>query len=135
MAHQSVRQRFKNLSKDQSGSTLVETVMSIPIVFLIFGMVLATTAVAIGLMSQVSSGAGAARVASQAMDDLSKAQNCVEVNALTADYDNPEDSDYSTTFSSYSCLPGESFPLTLEVKKKDGSKVLYSKTVTMAVKS
>lgn len=135
MAQQSVRQRFKKLSKDQSGSTLIETVISIPIVFLIFGMVLATTAVTIALMGQVTAGAGSARIANQAMDDLSKAQNCVEIDALTADYSTPEDNDYTTAFSNYDCIPGESFPINIEVKKANASKVLYSKTVTMAVKS
>lgn len=133
MAKNSRRQRFKNLSEDESGSTLVETVVSIPLIALLFGLILASVGVSIVLMGQVTAGAGAARTASHVMDELSTANNCVEVDAITADYSDPSNRKYITNFDSYTCVDGESFPIALEVEKSEGSRVFYSKTLTIMV--
>ena len=125
--------RRRASAADESGFTLIEIVIAIPIVFLVLGLVLSSVGVTLGLMGQVTKSAGAARTATAVVDELDSARSCAEiryiVNRATAAN---ADEKYAVSFSEYSCAPRVPFRLDLEVKEAAGSRVYFSKSMTLA---
>ena len=125
--------RRRALAADESGFTIIEIVIAIPIVFLVLGLVLSSVGVTLGLMGQVTKSAGAARTATAVVDELDSARSCAEIKyiinqAKAAD----PDSNYTVSFSEYSCTPRVPFPLKLDVREADGTRVYFSKSMTLA---
>jgi len=136
-AHSSARKMRKLTSEDEAGFTMIEMVIAIPIVFLVLGMVFSSVGVTIGLMGEVTKGAGASRVASATVDRIAAARNCAEVKTIvTTVTASNYDSNYQLSFPGFltnTCVPNGSFPLTIDVKDKEKGKSYYSKALTMVV--
>lgn len=125
--------RRRASAADESGFTLIEIVIAIPIVFLVLGLVLSSVGVTLGLMGQVTKSAGAAHAAVSVVDELDSARSCGEIRSIIdrAKVTAPDDS-YAVSFSEYSCAPRVPFRLDLEVKEAAGSRVYFSKSMTLA---
>lgn len=130
-----LRRSKRRSSVDESGFTLVEMVVAIPVVLLVLGIVFSSIGVTIGLMAQVTEGAGASRIANNAMDQLSAARNCAEISAVVntlsaANYD----SSYLLSFPSFTsttCKANLAFPVSFDVKDRSSNTTYYSETVTL----
>lgn len=132
-SHLIARKRRAASAASEGGFTMVEMVIAIPVVFLVLGLVLSSVGITIGLMGQVASSAGAARVANSVMDELNSVRSCPELSRvlseLTASSGNEN---FAVSFSGYSCSEEMGFPLTVEVREVDSAKLKYSKTLTLA---
>lgn len=129
----SARRKRKLNSADESGFTMIEMVVAIPIVFLILGLVFTSVGITVSLMGQVSKNAGAAKVANTAVDRLSAARNCAEVQSVVnAMKSTTYNDDYIFSLSG-TCTESTYFPLSLELKSIEDNRVYYSKTMTLAV--
>lgn len=126
--------RRRASAAEESGFTLIEIVVAIPIVFLVLGLVLSSVGVTLGLMGQVTKSAGAARIATAVVDELDSARSCAEVryivNRATAAN---ADEKYAVSFSGYSsCTDRTPFELELTVKEAESNRVYFSRTMTLA---
>lgn len=127
-----LKQRLRH-SSSEDGFTLVEMVIAIPITVLMLGLVFASIGIAVGLMGQVQSSAGASRALNSTMDDLSTAKTCPEIDRMVNQrISTNATQEFEMNFSSYSCLKGKSFPLTIDVKEKGTGKLYLSQTVSLA---
>lgn len=131
--HASRRKARASAASDESGMTMVEMVIAIPIVFLILGLVFSTIGVTIGLMGQVTESAAAARSATSAMDQLSEARNCAEVAAIVSSKQIPEADSKTVLSFDYECSEIGQFPMSIEVRNVETDKLYYSKALTLAV--
>ncbi len=123
--------RRRASAADESGFTLIEIVVAIPIVFLVLGLVFSSVGVSLGLMGQVTKSAGAARTAIAVVDELDSARSCAEigyiVDRVTAASANEK---YAVSFAKYSCT--DPLKLELTVKEAESNRVYFSKSMTLA---
>lgn len=126
------KRKLKRSSADEAGFTIVEMVVAIPVTFLILGLVFASIGVTVGLMGQVTSGAGAARLASQVQDELSAARNCAQVSSIISKRTTvAADDKFLVSFGTYVCVEGKSFPLEISVKQPNDDRTYFSKKLTL----
>ena len=125
--------RRRASAADESGFTLIEIVVAIPIVFLVLGLVFSSVGVSLGLMGQVTKSAGAARTAIAVVDELDSARSCAEVRSIVnrATAANAHEK-YAVSFSEYSCTDRTPFKLELTVKEAESNRVYFSKSMTLA---
>lgn len=128
--------RRRASAAEESGFTLIEIVVAIPIVFLVLGLVLSSVGVTLGLMGQVTKSAGAARTATAVVDELDSARSCAEVHSIVnrATAANADEK-YAVSFSGYkynSCTDRTPFELELTVKEAESNRVYFSRTMTLA---
>lgn len=129
----SLKKRRRSSQSDESGMTLVEMVIAIPITFLILGLVLATVGVIVGLMGQVTESAGAARAGTSAIEELATARSCAELNMIATNQEATDAEDRFQLSYDYLCMPDKSsFPVNIEVRDIESDKLYYSKTITLA---
>jgi type II secretory pathway pseudopilin PulG len=129
----STRRKRSRASEDESGFTLVEMVVAIPVTLLILGLLFTSVGVTVGLMGQVTKGAGSARVASSVMDQLSAARNCTDIRAVTSTLTATNYNErYAVSIPSFSCTDNSPVTLSFDVKDREKNATYYSKTVTLA---
>jgi len=122
----------RSVSSDESGFTLIEMVIAIPIVLLLLGLVFTSIGVTVGLMGQVTQGAGAARVASSAMDQLSAARNCAELRSVATTLTGSNYNErYLLSVPAFTCTDNAPVTLSFEVKDRQKNDTYYSKTITL----
>lgn len=125
--------RRKAATADESGFTLIEIVIAIPIVFLVLGLVLSSAGVTLGLMAQVTKSSGAARTATAIVDELDSARSCAEVSYIIGSHSTvaPE-AKYAVDFGQYTCQERLPFTLKIDVRESEGTRVYFSKSITLA---
>lgn len=127
------RSNSRRASSDDSGFTMVEMVVAIPIVLLVLGLVFTSIGVTAGLMGQVTKGAGSARVGSSLTDQLSAARNCAEAGTvITAASASTYSEKFAVSFPTpYSCVDGKPWSISFEIKDKAKGKSYYAKKITL----
>lgn len=130
----SLRDRLKSSRSEESGFTMLELVVSIPITILIFGTVFATIGSAILLQAQVTNQVVASREADNFVDSISAARNCPELNYLLTTKANDTSGQFAFSFGSYaysSCVNGKPVKVPVLMKSRTDGKTYYNQTLNL----
>lgn len=129
------RLRRRLQSRDEAGFTLIEMVIAIPLTMLYLGVILTTVGVTNALLAQINASAGAVRVASSTVDELSQSNSCAELSMAMAQIASDNADKFSVVFGDFSCERGTSFSVELTISSKDGAgNPYYSNWITLAVR-
>lgn len=128
-----LRQRLQ--SRDEAGFTLIEMVIAIPLTMLYLGVILTTIGVTNSLLAQINASAGAVRVASSAVDELSESASCAELSMAMGQIASNNADRFAVEFGEFSCERGTSFPVELTISSNNGAGTpYYSNKITLAVR-
>jgi len=130
-----LKDRLKASRSEESGFTMIELVVSIPITILIFGTVFATIGTAILLQTQVTEQVVASRTGRDLVDQLSATRNCTELNSLLAAKAADTSTDFAVSFGNYtysSCVNGKTVIVPVILKGRDDNRVYYNQTLNLA---
>jgi len=132
---QSLRARLRAKRSDDSGFTMVELVIAIPISILILGTVFATIGTAIILQSQVTSRVSASRAGTTFVDQISEARSCPELNYILKNKAADATGQFSYNFGNYAysdCVAGKSVLVPVKLIDRTDGLAYYNQTLTLA---
>jgi len=129
-----LRDRLKASRSEESGFSMLELVVSIPITILIFGTVFATIGSAILLQTQVTNQVVASQEANNFVDSVSAARNCPELNAILTAKANDTSGQFIFSFGSYaysSCVNGKPVKVPVLMKGSSDGKIYYNQNLNL----
>lgn len=129
----SLRDRLKSSHTDESGFTLVEMVVAIPVVTLILGLVFSSIGVAVLLQKDVTLQSGSSRVANTISDKIDRSRNCVDLRVAVRNALSEVDSKFVATVGGYTCNPGKVNKLSLTVQAAGSAKIYESRDLFVTV--
>lgn len=119
----SIRERLRSSRSDESGFTLVEMVIAIPLTTLILGLVFLSIGVAVNLQKDVTLQSGSSRVANTLSDKLDGSRNCTDLRVAVRDALAEVDPKFVATVGGYTCNYGKVNKLSITVQAAGDTRV------------
>lgn len=129
----SLMARLRSRRGDESGFTMIEMVVAIPLSIILLGTILSTIGFTIALQRDVSMQIGADRVATQISDQADYARNCVDLKVTLRNAVAAANSDYDVTTSYSSCTDGKTASVAMTIKDATTNKLYDSRTILVTV--
>lgn len=129
----SLKARLRSSRTEDSGFTMIELVVAIPLSIILLGTILSTVGFTVALQRDVSMQIGADRVATAISDKADYARNCVDLKVTLRNAVAAANPDYTATTSYSGCADNKSTTVSITVKDSTTGKLYDSRSIIVSV--
>lgn len=129
----SLKARLRSSRAEDSGFTMIELVVAIPLSIILLGTVLSTIGFTIALQRDVSMQIGADRVSTAISDKADYVRNCVDLKVALRDAVAAANPDYTATTSYSGCVDGKPTNVSITVKDSATGKLYDTRNIVVSV--